>query len=249
MAFTETNTPHSSDQKIQDLLGKKKYAEAEALIRERIRLEPDSPDSYYLLGVLHYFQGQVGPTIENLKQALRLDPRHTDAAICLSVLLNDIGKYDDAKKIFEQANQSVAHKRIGDDQDVDRKFAVKHLELADLYYRYRRYDEAIEEYGKAALLDPSTLEIRIRRAKSFAKKGFVSRAMQELQALKNDHSQFLPARIQLGLLHYSQGNLLDAELEWEGVIEIEPTHREAIAYLDMAKQARLKPVQKPGLTL
>jgi tetratricopeptide (TPR) repeat protein len=228
------------DKQIQDLLLRKQFGPAESLIQAKLKQEPDNPDAHYLMGVLYYLKSDLGNGVQSLKKALQLDARHTDAAICLSVLFNDIGKYDEAKRVFEQANQSVVHKRTGDDLGIDRKFAVKHLELADLYFRYRRYDEAIEEYGKAALLDPSTLDIRIRRAKAFAKKGFLTRAMQELQQLKNQHSEYVPARIQLGLLHYSQGNLLDAELEWEAVVEYQPTHREAQAYLEMAKQARNK---------
>jgi tetratricopeptide (TPR) repeat protein len=229
-----------NDQEIQDLLSRKEFGKAESLIRDRLRDEPDSADAFYLMGVFHYFQGHLGPTVENLRRALQLDPQHTDAAICLSVLFNDIGKYDDAKRVFEQANQSVAHKRTGDDLGIDRKFAVKHMELADLYFRYRRYDESIEEYAKAAMLDPTTLEIRIRLAKAYAKKGFLTRAMQELQQLKHEHPHYTPSRIQLGLLHYSQGNILDAELEWEGVADVDPTNREARAYLEMARQARVK---------
>ena len=226
------------DQRIQDLLNQRDFRQAEALIQEKLQAEPDSADAYYLLGVSFYFQGKLGQTVENLKRALSIDPHHTDAAICLSVLYNDIGIYDDAKKVFEQANQSVAHRRVGDSLGIDAKFAVKHLELADLYFRYRRYDEAIDEYARAAVLNPSVLEIRIRLAKAYAKKGFLTRAMQELQQLKREHPHFVPPRIQLGLLHYSQGNVLDAELEWEGVLDIEPANREALAYLEMAKQQR-----------
>jgi tetratricopeptide (TPR) repeat protein len=228
------------DQEIQKSLDRRDFAHASTLIQEKLTQEPDNPDSYYLKGVLHYFQGQLGQTIENLRRALSLDPHHTDAAICLSVLFNDIGKYDEAKKVFEQANQSVAHQKAGADLGVDAKFAVKHLELADLYFRYRRYDEAIEQYLKASVLDPSVLDVRIRLAKTYAKKGFLTRALQELQQLKREHASFIPARIQLGLLHYSQGNILDAELEWEGVLDIEPAHREARGYLEMAKQQRVK---------
>ncbi len=228
------------DEQIQQLLMSREFDRARPLIDRRIMQEPTGPDGHYLLGVYHYLRGELVPTIENLKHALQLDPRHTDAAICLSVLYNDIGRYDDAKRVFEQANQSVTHRKSGDESGIDKKFAVKHLELADLYFRYRRYDEAIEEYGKAALLDSTALDIRIRRAKAYAKKGFLTRAMQELEALKNEHPEFAPARIQLGLLHYSQGNLLDAELQWEAVAELDPTHREALAYLEMARQSRLK---------
>jgi tetratricopeptide (TPR) repeat protein len=100
-----------SDSQIQDLLSRREFALAEPLIRERLEQEPGSADAYYLKGVFHYFQGQLKPTVESLRKALSLDPQHTDAAIWLSVRFNDIGKYDDAKQVFEQANQSVDHRR------------------------------------------------------------------------------------------------------------------------------------------
>lgn len=228
----------NSDRVIQDCLNRKDFARANQLIREKIGRDPNNADGYYLMGVLSYFQGNVGPTIASLRKALELDPRHTDAAICLSVLLNDLGKYDDAKKIFEQANQSVVHRREGVVSGIDQKFAVKHLELGDLYFRYRRYDESIDEYSKAALLNPTHFETRIRRAKAYARKGFVSRALQDLQALKHEHPEFLPAKIHLGLLHYSQGNLIDAELEWEDALRMQPGHPEAEAYLGMIRRSR-----------
>lgn len=228
-----------NDQAIQDLISAKKFVEAEHAIRSRLQEKPSSADSHYLLGVMYYFKGNLRDTIASLREALKHDPRHTDAAICLSVLLNDIGRYDEAKTVFEVANTSVSSKRSGDDLEVDRKFAVKHLEIADLYFRYRRYDEAIEEYTRAASLDPLTLDIRIRLAKAYAKKGFVTRAIQELQQLKSENQRYIPARLQLGLFHYSQKNVLEAELEWESILDIEPGNREAHAYLEMAKRDRL----------
>jgi tetratricopeptide (TPR) repeat protein len=232
------NAGSNSDRLIQDHLNRKDFPRAEKLIREKLARDPNSADGYYLMGVLSYFQGNVGPTIASLRKALEIDPRHTDAAICLSVLLNDLGKYDDAKKVFEQANQSVVHRKEGVVSGVDQKFAVKHLELGDLYFRYRRYDESIEEYSKAALLNPSHFETRIRRAKAYARKGFVSRALQDLQALKHEHPEFVTARIHLGLLHYSQGNLIDAELEWEDALRLQPGQPEAEAYLNMIRRSR-----------
>ena len=234
----QTPPRNESDRAIQDLITRKDFGSAEALIQKKLATDPNSADAYYLMGVMHYFQGKITPTVDNLKKALSIDPAHTDAAICLSVLYNDVGRYDEARRVFEQANQSVAHRRANTELGVDKKFAVKHLELADLYFRYRRYDEAIDEYTKAAVLDPTTLDIRIRRAKAQAKKGFVTRAMQELEQLKAEQPRYIEARIQLGLLQYSQGNVLDAELEWETVLDIEPANREAVAYLEMAKKAR-----------
>jgi tetratricopeptide (TPR) repeat protein len=222
-------------QEIQRKLQSKHFQEASVLIEQNLLMEPDNADFFYLRGLLRSYQGKLVESIDDLKKALYYEPKHTDAAVCLSVILNDIGRYDEAKKIFEQANQSVFLKQIGDDEQIDRRFAVKHFEMGDLYFRYRRFDEAIEEYNKAIQLDPTTAEMRIKRAKAFAKKGFITRAIQDLQQLKGERPTDLAVRIQLGLLHYSQGNALDAELEWESVLEMEPVHREAIAYIELLK--------------
>ncbi len=232
------------DRLIQDLIAKRSYTEASRLVDEKIQLEPQSADARYLKGVIASYQGKLSGAIEYFTKALQLDAHHTDAAICLSVLYNDTGRYDEARKVFEQANASIAQKRPGDDHAIDRKFSVKHLELADLYFRYRRYDEAIEEYTKSISLDPRALDTVIKRAKAYAKKGFVTRAIQELQNLRKDQPDFVPARIQLGLVHFSHGNILDAELEWENALEFDPHNKEIKSYLDLAKQRRITP--QPG---
>lgn len=232
---------HSSQHKqIQSFIYEKDFHKADSLLNAALNVTPEKADVHYLKGVSLYFQGKISLAIDSLKRTLLLDPRHTDAAICLSVLYNDIGRYQEAKQIFEQANHSVSPHLTTQESEIDLKFAIKHLELADLYFRYRRYDEAIEEYSKAAILNPSHLEIRIRRAKALAKKGFVTRSIQELQQIKLENARFLPALIQLGLLHYSQGNILDAELEWESVLEQDAENAEALAYLQMAKRSRIQ---------
>jgi tetratricopeptide (TPR) repeat protein len=223
---------------IEQLIQERKFPDAAEKIRLGLLAEPDNADFLYLRGLLKSHQGKLVESIDDLKGALRAEPRHTDAAICLSVILNDIGRYDEAKRVFDQANQSVFLKQAGDDLQIDRKFALKHFELGDLYFRHRRYDEAVEEYTKAIGLDPVPSDFRVRRAKAFAKKGFVTRAIQDLQQLKNERPGELSVRIQLGLLHYSQSNVLDAELEWESVLERDPVNREAIAYLELIKSAR-----------
>jgi tetratricopeptide (TPR) repeat protein len=212
------------------------YQEADTLIKKAITEEPDNSDLYYLRGLLRSYQNKLSSSIEDLKYCLKLEPKHTDAAVCLSIILNDIGHYDEAKRIFEQANQSVFLKQVGDDAQVDHKFAIKHFELGDLYFRHRRFDSAIEEYNKAILLDPTNTETRVKRAKAFAKKGFLTRAIQDLQQLKVERPDNSTVGVQLGLLHYSQGNLLDAQIEWESVLEQDPVNREAIAYLELIKK-------------
>ena len=152
--------------KAQHLIHQKRFDEADKLLRNELRLHSDSADAHYLTGVSEFMQGRLRPAIEELNKAIELDPKHTDASICLSVIYNDIGKYDEAKAVFEGANQSVAHRSARITSAVDKKFAVKHLEIADLYFRYRRYDEAIDEYSKSIVLNPTNSDTIIKRSKA-----------------------------------------------------------------------------------
>lgn len=237
----------SAEKNIEALLQRREFSRAKELIDQRLSLDPNSADAYYLLGVFHYFQNQFQNAVGNFEKCLVIDPKHTDAAICLSVIYNDIGKYDEAKRVFELANQSITKKKSADPFGVDKKFAIKHLELADLYFRYRRYDEAIGQYTTAATLDPHTPDIRVRLAKSYAKNGNVARATQELQKLIQDKPGLLTPRVQLGLMHYSQGNVLEAEEIWEAVLRMDPHHAEVKNYLEMAKYARDQSSRRPRM--
>lgn len=226
------------DRLIQELLSRRDFTSAKPLIDAQLQENPEHSDYRYYLGVYHYFRGSLGESIVELEKSLKSNPRNTDAAICLSVLFNDIGRYADAKRVFEQANQSITDPLIGgrDQLEIDRKFAIKHLELADLYFRYKRFDEAIEEYSKAALLNPTSVDIRIKRAKALSKKGYVTRAVQELQQLKSTFPKYATLGIQLGLLHFSQNNYIEAESEWTSVLGYEPENREALTYLELLKK-------------
>lgn len=226
--------------KIQQKIKDRDFSSAQDELRSLIdssKIPAEKRNYFHLLGTVYYLQGNVGQSIECFKEALKIDPKHTDSAISLSVVYNDIGKYDEAKRVYQIANQSLKLKAQGTDDHLDRQFAIKHLELGDLYLKFHRYDDALEEYSKALRLDHMQLEIRIKIAKVYSKKGFTTRAIQELQQLCYEHEDFVPARVQLGLMYFSLGNVIDAQLEWEKVRALNPDNEEVQTYLDMAKQA------------
>ena len=222
-----------SNQLVQEFLSQRRLEEAKEQIDLLVSREPEKADNFYYLGIYHYFKNNLPSAIQNLKRCLELDSKHTDAAICLSVLLNDVGNYQEGKKIFDKANQSLSQPSDSL-TPIDQKFSFKHLELGDLYLRYQRYDEAIHEFSKAILLNPSSNDSKLKRARAFAKKGLVTRALQELETIKREQPKFLAARTQLGLLHYCQGNPLDAEEEWKTVLKIDPTHQEAYSKISIS---------------
>lgn len=208
------------------------------LLEEVLNLNPNHSEAYFLSGNILHIKGQLGKAIKAFKKVLELDPNHTDAAISLSVIYNDIGKYDEAKAIFEKANNRVKKESTGiSDAHLNKKFAIKHFEIAEMYYSYNRYDEALFEYNKAIALDPDNLSTRIKVAKVYSKKGYVSKALEELKKLKTEYPDYLPGRVALGLLYYGNGNILEAQTEWQNALAKDPKNEELNMYLNLSKSA------------
>lgn len=221
---------------------KGEYKKAQMLLNEIVESDDRNADAIYYLANIFHINGEIGKAIKAFNRVLSLNPEHTDAAISLSVLYNDIGQYEEAKKIFDTANERVKGKNksssnLLEDKHINKKFSLKHYELADLYLTYQRYDEALFEFNKAASLDTTNFEARIKIAKCYAKKGFVNKAVEELKTLKNEEPNYAPARVALGIIHYGNGDVLEAQTEWEKVLLKDPFNQEAAMYLNLSKTA------------
>lgn len=220
---------------------KLEYKKCQLVLNEIIESDDKNVDALFLLANIFHINGEIGKAIKAFNKVLNLNPEHTDAAISLSVLYNDIGQYEDAKKVFDTANERVKGKNKGsgliEDKHINKKFASKHYEIADLYMSYNRYDEALFEYNKVIGLDPENLEAKIKIAKVYAKKGFIAKAIEELRNLKNEEPAYAPARIALGVIHYGNGNVLEAQAEWEKVLIKDPFHAEASMYMNLSRTA------------
>ncbi|MBL7664167.1 MAG: tetratricopeptide repeat protein [Bacteriovoracaceae bacterium] len=215
------------------------YRKAQMIFNEIIENDENKTEAFFYLANIFHIKGELGKAIKAFQKVLTLDPNYTDAAISLSVLLNDIGRYEEARSIFDSANEKVKKTTQGiEDSHINKKFAIKHEELAELYLSYNRYDEAVFEFNKAIGLNPENLELRIKLAKVYSKKGFVSKATEELKKLKNEYPGYIPCRIALGLLQYGNGNILEAHTEWQNVLSIEPKNEEAKMYLNLSKDAQ-----------
>ena len=216
------------------------YKKARMIFSEVLESDGQSIDAYFYLANIFHMNGELGKAIKAFNKVLEIEPNHTDAAVSLSVLYNDIGEYTKAQKIFAAANERVKSnsKEVGvTDIHINKKFSSKHHELAELYLSYSRYDEALFEFKKSIDLNPENLDARIKISKVYAKKGFSSKAFDELRKLKNERPNFIEGRIALGILHFGNGNILEAQSEWEKVLSFDPKNKEASMYLDLSRTA------------
>lgn len=217
---------------LQPWIQKRQFKKAKKWLSSYLNKNPQSADAYYWIGFISYLAGDIQSAKTALQQALKINAYHTNASLCLCVLLKDIGHYQAAQQHFEKAHSSIHTPTRNRSLEINQKFVLKHLELGDLYLKYLRYHEAIEEYMKAQRLSPSNKEIRFRLARTYEKKGWITRAIQELQQLKKEYPKDLLTRFQLGLLYFHQEKLIEAQLEWDSLLAQDPHHQEAKYYVN-----------------
>lgn len=213
------------------------YRIAESLLQQLLLQDSRNPEVFHMLATIYYDQGKFNKAIKTFRRALEIDPAYTDASVGLSIILNDIGKYDDAKKVFSDAQERLAKKNTENDPYIQERLSIKHDELGEMYFQYKRYDEALEQYSRALTLSSRKAELKMKIIECWIKKEDTSRATKELQSLVQDYPTFVPARLKLGLVYYNARRTLDAVEQWERVLVRDPEHPLALKYIRMAQEA------------
>jgi tetratricopeptide (TPR) repeat protein len=213
------------------------YKIAEPILQQMILQNGKNPEIFQMLATIAYDKGQFNKAIKTFRRALEIDPGYTDASVGLSIILNDLGRYDDGKKVFDDARSLLDRKSGKMDPYVEEKIASKHEELADLYFQYKKYSESLEQLFKAQKLSARKAEISLRIADNYVKLGETDRAIKDLRGLIRDYPHLIAARMKLGQIYYNQNNIAEATEQWETVLVREPGHSEATKCLRMAQTA------------
>ena len=79
----------------QEVFKKNSFKKAFIMFEEVVLMNPKSSEAYFHMGNIFHIQGQLGKAIKAFNKVLEIDPTHTDASISLSVILNDIGRYEE----------------------------------------------------------------------------------------------------------------------------------------------------------
>ncbi len=216
-----------------------KYKEAESLLMQPTLQNSNNPEIFQMMATILYNRGQFNKAIKTFKKALAIDPTYTDAAVGLSIILNDLGKYEEAKKVFEDAQALVDKKRSRQTTHVtnavEEKFATKHLELASMYLQYKRFKPALEQYQQAYSLSQKKVEITLQMAECHIEAGQNNLAIKVLKTLLQSNGKLIAPRLKLGLIYYNSHMIAEAVDQWENVLRLDPKNEEATRYLKMAQ--------------
>ena len=215
------------------------YKATQTIITQILPKNDQIPELYQMLATIFYSNGQFNKAIKTFKRALEIDPYYTDASVGLSIILNDLGRYEEGKKIFLEAQSLLERKNRRPDPSVNDKIAAKFEELADLLMQCQRYDEALEQFQKALTITHRKQQVLLAIAECHLKMGKKEKAIRELKTATKDFPNFIIGRNKLASLLFESNKVAEAIHQWESVIELDPRNPEATRNLKMARSSRL----------
>jgi tetratricopeptide (TPR) repeat protein len=136
-------------------MGKNAFSEADCLRAERHLLEAleggaKYPDIHYTLGLIDHQRGNYRRAVERFGQAVSLNRDYTEALLSLSITLNDMGRYDEARDAYDRAAEILSRKGGSPGENLFRgRIANLHKELGELYLALGQHDDAIREFRQA----------------------------------------------------------------------------------------------------
>ena len=213
------------------------YKVAESLLQQIVMMNAQNPEVHHMLASIYYDQGKFNKAIKTFKRALEIDPQFIDAAVGLSIILNDLGRYDEGRQVFQAAQRVLDQKKAKPDSYTQEKLAAKHDELGELYFQYKQYQEAIPHYEKALELTSRKTEMKMKLVECYLKMSEIDRAVSLLKQIISTSPQFTQARLKLGLVYYKTNKSVEAIEQWENVLLKDPQNAIAKRYLQMSQES------------
>ena len=197
-------------------------------------------DVHHLLGVSLSLLGQAQRALGELERALELNPKYVEALIHRGLVLNELGRIDEAEESFSRAAENLEHRTAGLPSPVAAQLANRHADLAESYAGAGALDRAIQEYERALELGPEFHDLRFRMARLLLETGRVLEAREALERVLQSRPSFIDAQAALGLAHYLSGDADGARDVWQASLGRRPENARVEASLAMLTRTEAK---------
>lgn len=228
----------------------KEFSKAEQYLQDVLNQGARYADVLNMMGVIAHVQGKFASAIDCFKKALEINPRYTEAVLNLAVLYNDLGQYEEAKKLYGSLKRQST-KAFGQIEPVLRgKLSNLHADIGDIYRSIGLHKYAIDEYRKALELNPDYFDIRTKLGQALREQGRLGDSLKEFKKVLDSDSSYCPALIQQGITFYTMNRTSEAKKSWNSALEKDADNKYAQMYLRlcsaMSGSPRMKAVDVGG---
>ena len=214
------------------------YHGAVLLLREAVVEGMAYADAHNLLGLSLALIGQQAEAVSSFDAAIALNPRYVEAHLNRAVLLNDMGRTEEARDAFATAEHLGKPDETGFPVMVANRLANAHAGLAGEYRAAGALDEAIAQYERALQLRPGYADIRLALARALTERGGHEDAGRQLDEVLRVRPEWLDAMLLRGLTAYLQGDLATADAVWTAAAERHPEEPRIEIYRAMLTRRR-----------
>ena len=203
-----------------------RLAEAEAVYRQILAVDPNDADVLHLLGVIANQTGRYDEAIDLIARAIGLDPDNSEAHFNLGNALADRGAFDRAIASYEKAIQLA-----GD-------YAEAQLNLGGVLLKTGRLDEAIASLKRAIQLKPDYAKAYFNLGSALAENDRQDEAIAAYRRAVELKPEFAEAHCFLGIGLMKQGQLDEAIAAYRQAIRVKPDY--AAAYNNLGNALKDK---------
>lgn len=208
------------------LIEKKLYSAAQKILQKGLLEVEKSAPAYHLLGLALYHQGSFQASLNQLQKACSMEAK-PEYLLNLSIVLNELGHYEEAKKMYEKA---LHLKQQSQEQNWKEEISQRHNQTADAYLKKDQLKPALEEYIKGSKFYP-TPEIQLQIARLLWKLDQKQSAEKYLKNFIRLYPQNIKARLLLAEWYFENKQVPQAVNEWESILKKQPQNPEALSCL------------------
>ncbi len=129
-----------------NLSDEKKWSESEKLLSEITQKDPSDYDAFYRLGYAQIRNEKTEKALSNFDRSLDINPYNPRTWLLRAKALQELDRIDEAESCLEEATEKFPEE------------THLFMELASVYTRKKKYDEAIETQNTTLKLDPENFE-------------------------------------------------------------------------------------------
>lgn len=201
-----------------------RLADAEAIYRQILDVDPVQPVALHLLGVIAHQVGRDEMALELIGKAIAIHPDYAEAHGNLGTVLRSLDRVDEALAAYRKA------------VEIKPDFAEIHLALANLLTTHGRLDEAVAGYARTIALKPDSADAHNGQGLCFNFLGRVGDAAAAFQRAIDRNPDFAEAHSNLCGALRVLGRTPEAIASARRAIALRPTFAEAHANLAVALQ-------------
>lgn len=210
-----------SHERANQAIQREDYSAALLILEAAARTRPEIDRTHYLIGLCHFHSGNFDAALSALETALTL---REDAAthLAIALTLERLHRISQAHTHLQHALASGKTSSHSNELESE----IRHG-LARVYLEQRRADKAIHELRKALRLSPEHPEIALSLAEALLEHGNLDESRELMLSIQGKITS-KQALLVMGRIEEANNNQAAARRAYEGVLQHDAGHREAL---------------------